>query len=213
MLSRQMSANAWGVHEQLCAIQDRGGGSQEDSRRIQGGEAGGADGVEEETSARRAGLALHWREQKEERKSLRHSSFLSTHLSVSAFSSPAFSHHIWTHSIHFFPPFQHSFCFLSRLHTSSRPSSFSFIPFIVVYLSSAPSFHFCLFVCVLTIFSQGKSLARDLCQCSLDCATLPREWVSNTDTGTACWGDGTTLKPMAPEQHEYMSAATHSSRA
>lgn len=36
------------------------------------------------------GLALHRREQKEERKSLRHSSFLSTHLSVSAFSFPRF---------------------------------------------------------------------------------------------------------------------------
>lgn len=46
-----------------------------------------------------------------------------------------------------------SFSFLSRLYMSSRLSSFSVIPFIVVYLSSPPSFHFCLFVCVLTIFS------------------------------------------------------------
>ena len=46
---------------------------EEDSERIKGGEAGGVDGVEDETAARRAGLALLWREQKEERKSLRHS--------------------------------------------------------------------------------------------------------------------------------------------
>lgn len=105
MLSWQMSPNAWGVHEQLCAVQDRGGGSREDSRRIQGGEAGGADGVEEETSARRAGLALRWREQKEERKSLRHSSFLSTHLSVSAFSSPAFFTPHLDSLYPFLPPF------------------------------------------------------------------------------------------------------------
>lgn len=60
-----MSPNTWGVDEQLCAIQDRGGGKREDSGRIKGGEAGGEDGVEEETSARRAGLALHRKEQTE----------------------------------------------------------------------------------------------------------------------------------------------------
>lgn len=91
------------------------------------------------------------RRKKESLSGIRHSS-LPIYQSL-PFPLPRFSHHIWTHSIHFFPPFQHSFCFLSRLHMSSRPSSFSFIPFIVVYLSSAPSFHFCLFVCVLTIFS------------------------------------------------------------
>lgn len=116
--------------------------------------------MEEETSARRAGLALHRREQKEERKSLRHSSFLSTNLSVSAFSSSPFSHRIWTHSLFF--PFSAplldsshclSFSFLSRLYMSSSLSSFSSIAFMVLYLASAPSFHFCLFVCVLTIFS------------------------------------------------------------
>lgn len=55
-------------------------------RRIKGGKAGGADRVEEETSARRAGLALHRRQQKEERKSLRHSAlypFISLCLSLS----------------------------------------------------------------------------------------------------------------------------------
>lgn len=56
-------------------------------------------------------------------------------------------------TLSFFFPFQHSFSFLSRLYMSSRLSSPSLIPFIVLYLSSAPSFHFCLFVCVLTIFS------------------------------------------------------------
>lgn len=47
----------------------------------------------------------------------------------------------------------HCFSFLSRLYVSSHPSSLSFIPFIVLYLASAPSFHFCLFVCILTISS------------------------------------------------------------
>lgn len=35
------------------------------SKRIKGGEAGGENGMEEETPARRAGLALHWKEQTE----------------------------------------------------------------------------------------------------------------------------------------------------
>lgn len=47
----------------------------------------------------------------------------------------------------------HCFFFLSRLYMSTHLSSFSFIPFIVLYLSSAPSFHFRLFLCVLTISS------------------------------------------------------------
>lgn len=128
---------------------------ERDSGRIKGGEAGGADGVEEETSAKRAGLAQHRREQKEERKSHRHSSFFSTNLSVSAFfPSPVFKPHLdslffpfWT------PPLVSSQCFsfsfLSRLYMSSSPSSFSFVLFIILYLSSAPSFHFYLFVCEL----------------------------------------------------------------
>lgn len=46
-----------------------------------------------------------------------------------------------------------SFSFLSRLYMSSHLSSFSFIPFIVLYLFSAHSFHFCLFVCVCVCFN------------------------------------------------------------
>lgn len=71
---------------QLCGEKDRGGGWREDGGRIKGGKAGGADRVEEETSARRAGLALHRRQQKEDRKSLRHSAlypFISLCLSLS----------------------------------------------------------------------------------------------------------------------------------
>lgn len=49
--------------------------------------------------------------------------------------------------------FSHCFSFLSRLYMSTHLSSLSFIPFILLYLSSAPSFHFCLFVCILTISS------------------------------------------------------------
>lgn len=126
---------------------------------MKGGEAGGTDGVEEETSARRAGLALHWRGQKEERKSLSHPSFLSSHLSVSAFSSPpVFTLHLDS----LYPFFQFStpllasshclsLCLSSsffppRLGVSSFFSSSSLTPFIVLYLSSPPSFHFCLFV-------------------------------------------------------------------
>lgn len=136
-------------------------------RRIKGGEAGGADGVEEETSARRAGLALHRREQKEERKSLRHSSFLSTNLSVSAFSSFPFSHRIWTHSV-FFSLFNTTAGFLTLpffllpvqalyVLQSLHPflSFFSWFCISPRHLLST----FRLFVCVLTIFSQGKSLA------------------------------------------------------
>lgn len=71
---------------------------------------------------------------------------------------------------------------------SSPLSSFSLIPFIVLYLFSAPSFHFCVFVCVLTIFSlhhlfTGKELgARSvpvqsrLCHCTKRVGVKHRHW-------------------------------------
>lgn len=74
-------------------------------------------------------------------------------ISLCLFLSPVFTPHLDSFYPFFFCPFQHSFSFLSRLYMSSQLSSFSFVLFIVLYLSSAPSFHFCLFVCVLTIFS------------------------------------------------------------
>lgn len=71
----------------------------------------------------------------------------------------SFQHHFWIPHIAF------SFSFLSRLlqYMSAHLSSFSFIPFTVLYLSLAPSFHFCLFVSVFTISSMlhlftGKEL-------------------------------------------------------
>lgn len=46
MHSWQMSPNAWGVGEQLCAIQDRGGGQREDKgRRSRWGRRGGGGDV------------------------------------------------------------------------------------------------------------------------------------------------------------------------
>lgn len=83
------------------------------------------------------------------KESLRHSAFLSTHLSASAFSFPLFSQHIWTRSVPF-SHFQQSVFPSCPCSMSTGLSSFSSI---VLYLSSARSFHFCLFVCVLTILS------------------------------------------------------------
>lgn len=114
-----------------------------------------------------------------------------------------------------------SFSFSAACPFSSLPMlcvHWSLIPFCLSSLSLRCTFFPLLPLCVsfkhpLTApSSQGKSLALDLCQCSRDCATLPREWVSNTDSGRMCQGDGTTLKPMAAENHEYMSAPTYSSR-
>lgn len=149
--------------------------------------------------------------------------FLSTHLSVSAFSSPPFSHCIWTHSIlfSFSSPvldFSHgvTFVFLTKLYMSSGLSSFSLDPFIALYLSLAPFFSTSASLCVLfNHFHMASSFHRESlpshwCQWCLDCATLPSEWVSNADIGTACQGYGITLKPVAAKKHEYMSAATHS---
>lgn len=135
---------------------------EEDSGGIKGGEAGGADGAEEETSARGdwLGSAL---DGTEGRKKVSQAFLISLYpfISLCLFLSP----HFHTASGLTLSPFfsfstplldsSHclSFSFLSRLYMSSHLSSFSFISFIVLYLSSAPSFHFCLFVCVLTIFS------------------------------------------------------------
>lgn len=90
-------------------------------------------------------------------------------ISLCLFLSPIFTLHLDSLcSVFFFstPQLDSSHCpsfsFLSRLYMSSRLSSFSFIPFIVRYLSSAPSFHFCLFVCVLTIFSLLRAW-REIC--------------------------------------------------
>lgn len=130
----------------------------------------------------------------------------------SALSFSLFSHHIWTHSApQPLPPiffFNLQVSFSSRPHSQSTPESFMpsfFFCVRVLYLSSARSFHFC-----LSIFSQGESLACDLYQCSQDCATLPREWESNTDSGAACQEDGTTPEPMATENIQYMSASSYS---
>lgn len=45
------------------------------------------------------------------------------------------------------------------------------------------------------------SLAGDLCQHGSDYASLPGEWVSNTDSGIVCQGDGTTPNPLPADQH------------
>lgn len=45
------------------------------------------------------------------------------------------------------------------------------------------------------------SLAGDLCQHGSDYASLPGEWVSNTDSGIVCQGDGTAPNPLTADQH------------
>lgn len=81
--------------------------------------------------------------------------FLSTHLSVSAFSSPPFSHCIWTHSVFFFL-FITSVGFLTwrhfRLPDQALYVLWSFILFSRSFHCSLSLigtflFHFCLFVC------------------------------------------------------------------
>lgn len=122
--SWQMRCNAWGAVLQLCMM------GEEDHGRIKGGKAGGANRVEEEAPAKRTGLALHRREQKEERKSLRHSIFVSTHLSDSTFFNPPFvPRYIWTHCCLSF----------SALLDSSPP------PFPDHALNVLWSFHYCFY--------------------------------------------------------------------
>lgn len=126
---------AWGQRE------DKGRGSR------WGGRGGGGDVCQE-------GWLGSTSEGTEGRKKVSQAFVISLYpfISFCLFLS-TFSHHIWTHSVLFFLPFFNTISPSCPDYMSSRLSSFSFIPFIVLYLSSAPSFHFCLFVCVLTIFS------------------------------------------------------------
>ncbi len=127
---------------------------EEDGGRRKGGEAGGAGGVEEEMSARRGWLGFT--SGGTEGKSLRHSSFLFTHLSASAFSSAVFTPHLDS----LYPFFPFSTLFL--LPVQALYVLLSFILFFHSFHSSLSLL--CTFFPLLplsccSILSQKKSLA------------------------------------------------------
>lgn len=118
------------------------------------------------------GLALHWQEQKEERESLRHSSFLSTHLSVSAFFSPPRFHTASGLTLFFFfstLQLDSSHClpfsFQSRLYMSSPLSSFSLFPFISLLCTFFPLLRLCVCFNHLLIAPSfhGERAWREIC--------------------------------------------------
>lgn len=195
---------------------------EEGSGRILGGErewGRASDEVEVEMSAKER-LAWLWtgesRRREESLTGIPH--FFSAHLSVSAFSSPIiFTPHL--DSLCFFFPSQKQ-CWIP--HISSDSLYFLFMRCTFSHFFH-PFFHFFPltvgFLCVcFTSFHvapafHSESLVSDLRQCSLSCATLPREWVSDADTDTVCHGDETTLKSWWAETWvQYMSAASHTSK-
>lgn len=195
---------------------------EEGSGRILGGErewGRASDEVEVEMSAK-GRLAWLWtgesRRREESLTGIPH--FFSAHLSVSAFSSPIiFTPHL--DSLCFFFPSQKQ-CWIP--HISSDSLYFLFMRCTFSHFFH-PFFHFFPltvgFLCVcFTSFHvapafHSESLVSDLRQCSLSCATLPREWVSDADTDTVCHGDETTLKSWWAETWiQYMSAASHTSK-
>lgn len=168
-----------------------------------------------------AGLAAHRSEQKEEKSQ---AFFLSPYLWVSAFSCHSFSQHIWAHSLLFFP--------LSPLNFSNlAPSCPGAAHPLISYPFSANSFHsslslpgtffpllrlcVCVFLTIsplLLLLFTRKELGKRLMPAPSTLCHPTREWVWNTDTSATFQGNGSTSKPMTAEKHEYMSAATHSSR-
>lgn len=142
------------------------------------------------------------------KESLRRSSFLAAHFSASRLELlAALAPHLDPLHCFFFSILIFQVSISSHPHVSAGLSCLFFPPFIflfsffclVLYLSPARSLHSC-----LPVSSQWDGLACDVCQSSRDCATLPGEWESNTDSGAACQEDGTAVEPMATENVHYI---------
>lgn len=145
------------------------------------------------------GLAWHYiGRNRRNKESLRHSSFLSTHLSASAFAFFLFSHHIWTHSVLFFH-FQQLFFLPAHALCSLVFYSFSVI---VLHLSAAHSFHFCLFVCVLSILSLLHLLRErawhEICASAVEIVLPYQESGCRTQTVAEC------AREMAPHWSQWL---------